>query len=184
MSDLHDANMAFSVCSLDFFGVDPALTRTLLVDCDYNSFDVQQIIEPILTAPDRCQISTHYIQAITTGRRTFLISNLPHGSEISVTPFSSSWSVGRSSTCAIALLHPSVSRCHAAISHQPSDGFYITDLSSSNGTWVNRRRLQAMERRKLCDGDLLRIGALDVEFFIAGRQIEPLLECVATLHDR
>jgi pSer/pThr/pTyr-binding forkhead associated (FHA) protein len=61
-----------------------------------------------------------------------------------------------------------VSRCHAVIGHHPNDGFYIMDLGSSNGTFVNRSRLIPLQQRPLNDGDLIDFSKSRVEFFISG----------------
>ncbi|MGF1496190.1 MAG: FHA domain-containing protein [Elainellaceae cyanobacterium] len=94
--------------------------------------------------------------------------------DIYVTSAASSWLIGRSSSCAISLSDRSISRRHAAIGHHPRDGFFIADVGSRNGTWVNRRRLQQRQRRILSDGDLLQIGNTRVEFFIVDRSLAEL----------
>lgn len=42
------------------------------------------------------------------------------------------------------------------------------DVGSSNGTFVNCRRLAASEQRFLNDGDLVELSHTRVEFFISG----------------
>jgi hypothetical protein len=147
----------------------PGLSNSLFAECDFNLSEVKTIIEPVLQAKKRCQMTSFYIQAVTTGRTTFLATNLTQEQEIQITSISSSWILGRSLTCAIVLPHPSVSRCHAAIGHHPDRGFYITDVGSSNGTWVNGQRLVPSRRQALRDGDLIRIGSVRVEFFAVKR---------------
>jgi pSer/pThr/pTyr-binding forkhead associated (FHA) protein len=68
--------------------------------------------------------------------------------------------VGRSSYCSLVLEHPSVSRVHAAI--RLSNGrIEISDLGSSNGTYVRGRRIR--EATTLEPGDELRIGSQPIE---------------------
>ena len=43
------------------------------------------------------------------------------------------------------------------------------DVGSSNGTFVNCRRLVALEQRLLNDGDLVELSHTRIEFFISGR---------------
>jgi pSer/pThr/pTyr-binding forkhead associated (FHA) protein len=50
-----------------------------------------------------------------------------------------------------------VSRRHASISGWRGQ-YQITDLGSSNGTWVNDKRLQLHERQRLQVGDEVRLG--------------------------
>lgn len=158
----------FDQRTLNFLEENPSLSETLMAELGSNISEVATIIEPILEAPNRCEISRHYIQAIATGRTAFLTTNLPHVPATCVPATASNWVVGRSHNCAIAILDKSVSRCHAVIGHQPGEGFYVMDLGSSNGTFVNRSRLTPLERTFLSDGDLLEFSRFRVEFFISG----------------
>jgi pSer/pThr/pTyr-binding forkhead associated (FHA) protein len=147
----------------------------LLADCDYDLEEVSEIIKPVLTAPQRCQQGL-YIQAVTTGDAAFLATNLLKEHIAVASPVSSSWLIGRSLNCPIHLPDRSVSRRHAVIGHSP-DGFYITDLGSLNGTWINDRRIAVAERVDLQDGDLVQFGATQIEFFLSKREtIPPYLE--------
>jgi hypothetical protein len=68
--------------------------------------------------------------------------------------------IGRSPECEIFLDDVTVSRRHAVVARQ-DDGFYINDLGSLNGTYVNRRRV---ESAKLSDGDDVQIGKYRLTF--------------------
>jgi hypothetical protein len=62
--------------------------------------------------------------------------------------------LGRSSSCQLVLAEDTVSRRHAALVLR--DGAWrVVDLGSSNGTWVNGRRVVEAEVRP---GDELRLG--------------------------
>lgn len=54
-----------------------------------------------------------------------------------------------------------VSRRHAAI-HREEDGYYITDLNSTNGTRINGRRLLPNTPCRLTSGDVLTLGRLNL----------------------
>lgn len=56
---------------------------------------------------------------------------------------------------------PTVSRLHAVLERFPS-GWCVTDLGSSNGTWLNGERIWAS--RRLRDGDEIRIGQTRIMF--------------------
>ena len=62
--------------------------------------------------------------------------------------------VRRSPECDVFLDDVTVSRRHAVVSRR-GDGYYLEDLGSLNGTYVNRRRV---ESAKLSDGDDVQIG--------------------------
>ncbi|MEB3355641.1 MAG: FHA domain-containing protein [Synechococcales bacterium] len=135
------------------------------------------IIEPVLKAHKRCQVTSFYIQAVSIGRTAFLTTNLASEdstNDIYVTSAASSWLIGRSSGCAVALGDRSASRRHAVIGHHPHDGFFIADVGSRNGTWVNRKRLSVRQRRILNDGDLLQLGNIRIEFFVVNRSLSDL----------
>ena len=72
--------------------------------------------------------------------------------------------VGRSPSNDIFLDDVTVSRNHAVI-NRAAEGVVLEDLGSLNGTYVNRRRIEAPER--LQDGDELQIGKFRLAF-IAG----------------
>jgi pSer/pThr/pTyr-binding forkhead associated (FHA) protein len=63
---------------------------------------------------------------------------------------------------AFELDQKSVSRCHARIEWRGTL-IYVTDLFSSNGTWLNGLRLIPNAARLLRDGDDLRLGELSVK---------------------
>jgi len=56
-----------------------------------------------------------------------------------------------------------ISKRHAQIALGP-DGFAIKDLNSTNGVWVNGRKV---EEAVLKNGDVIRLGATDLEFACA-----------------
>ncbi len=53
---------------------------------------------------------------------------------------------------------PKISGNHAKFQLYPSGDLWVTDLDSSNGTYLNGRRLQAGERTKLKPGDQIKIS--------------------------
>jgi pSer/pThr/pTyr-binding forkhead associated (FHA) protein len=69
--------------------------------------------------------------------------------------------IGRSPECDIFLDDVTVSRRHAIVAHK-SGHLEIEDLGSLNGTYHNRRRIEAPER--LDDGDELQIGKYRLTF--------------------
>src|SRR5689334_5617446 len=63
--------------------------------------------------------------------------------------------VGRDVSCSLRLSDDSVSRRHAAIEVE-GDNHFVVDLKSTNGTFVNERRVT--EREVLMNGDRVRFG--------------------------
>jgi pSer/pThr/pTyr-binding forkhead associated (FHA) protein len=64
--------------------------------------------------------------------------------------------LGRSSSADLRLQHPSISRRHAQL-HRRGDRFFIKDLSSQNGTFLNRARVSAEVEVK--PGDEISMGS-------------------------
>ncbi len=63
--------------------------------------------------------------------------------------------LGRSSSANIVLDEEAVSKQHARMTHT-GEGFLIEDLDSSNGTFVNGKRIHA--KQEVEPGDLVRLG--------------------------
>jgi hypothetical protein len=68
--------------------------------------------------------------------------------------------VGRSPGAHFQINHPSVSGLHCQIAVEP-DGATITDLGSTNGTWIDGQRIS---QKALPPGQRLRLGEVDAVF--------------------
>jgi hypothetical protein len=68
--------------------------------------------------------------------------------------------IGRAPEADLFLDDVTVSREHATIERE-RDGFYIRDLGSLNGTYVNRLRVA---RQRLADGDEVQVGKFKLTF--------------------
>jgi hypothetical protein len=151
---------------LDFLNLNPTLAQSLLSGCNHNIDEVSTLIQPVLSAPERCHLTPFYIHAVSLGRIAFLVTNLHSGNaNFDATSPATSWSIGRSPSSGIRIAERSISRCHAVISHHAFSNFFMTDAGSLNGTWVNGVAIAPQERRVLHDGDILRFGSISAEFF-------------------
>jgi hypothetical protein len=161
--------------SMTFLQQNPTLSTYLLEVCEQDFDQVTLLIQPILQAPQRCEFSNYYIQAVVSDRMTFLATNLFQEHSIQVTAIASNWLLGRSTSCAIFIPNSTVSRRHAVIGYNHEDGFYITDVGSRNSSKLNRRHLTPLERYLLQDGDLVQLGAVKLEFFVsAAKAVKPI----------
>ncbi len=77
-------------------------------------------------------------------------------------PLTTSFSVGRSTSCDLPLQDTKVSRKHAVINRQAGDEYWLSDLGSANGTYVNQLRISQPTR--LRPGDEIRIGPFALRF--------------------
>lgn len=71
------------------------------------------------------------------------------------------WVFGRSEDCDFVYSAPKASRRHFQIELCDSH-YYIQDLGSTNGTYVNGRRLEHTER--IFSGDVITMGGVDIVF--------------------
>ncbi len=75
-------------------------------------------------------------------------------------------SLGRASANEIVLASEKVSRRHAIIHVQDDGEFWLIDLGSSNGTYLNNRRVH--QPMRLCDQDSIALGGETFTFRLAG----------------
>jgi pSer/pThr/pTyr-binding forkhead associated (FHA) protein len=65
--------------------------------------------------------------------------------------------IGRGSSNQVCLKEPSVSRKHAKI-YRDNDQYYIEDLQSRNGTWINGNVIESGVRVQVQEGVPIAIG--------------------------
>jgi hypothetical protein len=131
------------------------------------SFDaVYQVIDSILTAKDRCQIASLYIQAIAINHSVFLVSNVGCFPNFKLTLVGNRWLLGNCSTCALTVPHPTVDTYHVLIGSDSIGSYYLIDLGSRAGTRLNRRPVTPHKRRTLRNGDMIEVGRQLIEFFV------------------
>lgn len=80
--------------------------------------------------------------------------------------------VGRHPTNHVCLPRNTVSRFHARVVRD-ADTYYVEDLGSSNGTFVNEERIK---RREVINGDRVTFGNLTFDFFLDEESPEPSRE--------
>lgn len=90
----------------------------------------------------------------TGGRLAHVTWNIPDGRS----------TIGRDRTTVLVVDDDSVSRLHAELSRN-GDHVVLSDLRSTNGTWVNGRRLQAASQ-ELHAGDAVTLGHVQMSFVV------------------
>lgn len=73
--------------------------------------------------------------------------------------------IGRAPTADVVLADPHLSRRHATIQATP-EGVLLTDLGSTNGTWLNDTRITGSV--PISDGDVVRLGRTDLRLYDPG----------------
>ncbi len=81
------------------------------------------------------------------------------GFQISQTPIT----IGRDNICTITINDPRMSRQHAVLYYYHPD-FFLKDLGSTNGTFVNDRRIK---QAQIKNGDKIRMGGTLFEFIMS-----------------
>lgn len=74
--------------------------------------------------------------------------------------------IGRDRSNGIIIADPKVSKFHALVTFEKGDG-YIKDSNSTNGTYLNGKRIPAGKRVKLNDGDKIKVGATCIYYYIS-----------------
>ena len=88
-----------------------------------------------------------FIEGAAAGGNGLLIS-------IDTLPFR----VGREASCELPVASKDISRVHACIEQHGDNGLQVTDLGSTNGSFVNRTRLTPHTSAVIKDGDILHFG--------------------------
>lgn len=124
-----------------------------------DSQKTEQISDDTMTEDDNTQID--YEENVQAEYQiTLTDTNVPSLSFC--VPFLNSITVGRSGECGLVIDYDkSVSTRHCKITVEDSR-FYITDLNSSNGTFVNGKKVGS--KMEIVSGDLLKMGRLTFRF--------------------
>lgn len=85
-----------------------------------------------------------------------------HEVALSLEPGGKRVSIGRGADNTLKLTHSSVSKVHAALVMKPDGALWVSDIGSTNGTFLNGRRLSYGEARPLAAGDVLAFGEVEV----------------------
>ncbi|XP_049821412.1 kanadaptin isoform X2 [Aethina tumida] len=84
------------------------------------------------------------------------------------------WVFGRLPNCDIPMQHPTISRYHAVLQYRstPSEqegvGFYIYDLNSTHGTFLNKNKLRPGIFVRIQVGHMLRLGCSARTYLLTG----------------
>ncbi len=81
--------------------------------------------------------------------------------------------IGRGKDCTLVINDPSVSRIHTKITQDDDGRVVVEDLRSSNGTYVNERRIDVQDLRH---GDRVRFGTVGFVFQVEGETEAPVPE--------
>jgi hypothetical protein len=80
-------------------------------------------------------------------------------------PYADRISVGRASSNDIVIKHPSVSKLHGHFVKHATGGLAVRDASSTNGVYVNGKKLADGVPGPIKSGDTLTIGRVEAKFY-------------------
>lgn len=90
--------------------------------------------------------------------------------------------IGRGSDCNLRLSSPQVSRRHCFL-RVSRDGVTVTDLDSSNGTWVQGRRIPSGVRQDVGDGQQLSLGPIRFVVYLRQEAVAASVLSSGSLHE-
>lgn len=125
-----------------------------------------------------------YVQGVVQEQEVYLLTNLANGKTQKLFQPQKIWMIGRDRQLALTLKDQWISRHHAAIQYVENEGFYLLDLNSTNGSFINSEPV--FHRQLLKDGDQIRLGSLAISFFLAetAQNLEPISsEIVAQMNE-
>ncbi len=73
--------------------------------------------------------------------------------------------IGRTGACDVELADKSISRKHAELVKDGED-FFLIDLKSGNGTYLNGKRIRSIEKHLLRSSDLIKIENYEISFLL------------------
>lgn len=109
-------------------------------------------------------VTTRCITGIIQGQQAHLVTNLVEGNTQSLYQHQGIWTIGRDRNLAISIPDRRLSRRHAVIQYIHNQGFYLIDLESTNGSFINGEPVHG--RLLLKDGDRIRLSSLAFAFFL------------------
>lgn len=108
--------------------------------------------------------ATRCVTGIVQNQQVYLLTNLVEGKTQTLFQPQGIWTIGRDRQLAITIPDRRLSRRHAVIQYIQNEGFYLVDLDSTNGSFVNGEPVYG--RVLLRDGDRIRLSHLAFFFFL------------------
>ncbi|HEY9905554.1 MAG TPA: FHA domain-containing protein [Candidatus Sericytochromatia bacterium] len=109
-------------------------------------------------------VTNRCITGVIQGQHVHLVTNLVDGKTQSLCQPQGIWTIGRDRQLAISIPDRRLSRHHAVIQYVQNQGFYLVDLESTNGSFINGEPVHG--RLLLKDGDRVRLSNLAFSFFL------------------
>lgn len=125
---------------------------------------LDEILQLEKTSNTTSGIKTRCMTGIIQGQQVHLVTNLVEGKTQCLQQLQGIWTIGRDRLLTISIPDRRLSRRHAVIQYIHNQGFYLIDLNSTNGSFVNGEPVQG--RLLLKDGDRIRLSSFTFSFFL------------------
>ncbi len=138
----------------------------------------RELLDEILELEDtdryRVRGVWQFVQAGLQDGLAYLNTNLMDGKTQTLFQPQHCWVIGRDRNVGLSIRDKRLSRRHAMIQYVAEQGFYLLDLESTNGTYLNGEPIR--RPTLLRDGDRVRLGTLSFVFFYnsASRTLAPV----------
>ena len=109
-------------------------------------------------------VPTRCVTGVIQGEQVYVVTNLADGKTQTLLQSQGIWTIGRDRQLSIPIADRRLSRRHAVIQYIKNEGFYLVDLDSTNGSFVNGEPVHG--RMPLKDGDRVRLSNLAFSFFL------------------
>lgn len=109
-------------------------------------------------------VPTRCVTGVIQGEQIYLVTNLADGKTQILLQPQCIWSIGRDRQLSIPIADRRLSRRHAVIQYVKNQGFFLIDLDSTNGSFINGEPVHG--RMPLRDGDRVRLSSLAFSFFL------------------
>jgi pSer/pThr/pTyr-binding forkhead associated (FHA) protein len=109
-------------------------------------------------------VPTRCLTGVIQGEQVYVVTNLTDGKTQTLLQSQGIWTIGRDRQLSIPIADRRLSRRHAVIQYIKNEGFYLVDLDSTNGSFINGEPVHG--RMPLKDGDRVRLSNLAFSFFL------------------
>ena len=158
---------------------------------DFQLPESEQVVEEEPAPTEKTQTKTGFTQ---TRGVTRIISRKNFSSLLSISMEGASpeyvslnqgeqWTLGRSEESDICIEHPNISSEHLKI-NKVENRFYVTDMGSSNGTWINGKPIKANTAQELKSEDVIEISNISITFEIQNEDFKDMIKNLPQLPEQ
>jgi len=140
------------------------LYRVFLKVYEHHRELLDEILDLENTDRNRVRGVWQYMQAAVEPDQVVITTNLLQGKTQRLLQPQNCWIIGRDRKIGLCVQDKRLSRRHAMIQYVQGQGFYLSDLNSTNGTFLNGEPVRRAVLLK--DGDRIRLGSLSFLFFV------------------